>query len=101
MAKDDRTVSKQEAELFDSTSDSREWLNPIAMSQLQRAVKDEAKEVVLNGVKYLITYGYRHTYPASKETIDSVRLNRADGTFVPMGYISMKRILKFDFEKGE
>lgn len=76
----------------------RDWLNPLAMRMLQNAVKGNKKEVILNGTKYRITYGYRRTYPASKETVDSVRLNRADGTFVPMGYIPIKKILNFKFE---
>jgi hypothetical protein len=75
-----------------------EWLNPIAMDQLQTAVKGKKKEVVLDGVKYMIEYGFRRDYPVSKERIDSIRLTRADGGFVPRGYISVKRIMDFQFE---
>lgn len=95
--------SKTEAQDFDaSKTTGRDWLNPISMDRLQQAVKKQADRVVLSdGNTYLITYGYRRTYPVSKETVDSIRLHREDGTYVPMGYITMKRIQSFKFEEGE
>ena len=76
-----------------------EWLNPIAMDRLQTAVKGKKKEVTLDGIKFNITYGYRRDYPVSRESVDSVHLTRADGGFVPRGYISVKRIMDFKFEE--
>lgn len=75
-----------------------EWLNPIAMDRLQTAVKGKKTEVVLDGIKYTITYGYRRDYPVSRERVDSIKLSRVDGGFVPRGYISVKRIMEFQFE---
>src|SRR5574342_688315 len=51
-------ASRVEAALFDDSKKYRvEWLNPIAMSQLQAAVKTRKKYVFLNGDKFTITYG--------------------------------------------
>jgi hypothetical protein len=92
--------SRDEAEAFDShVSTSRDWLNPISMDRLQQAVKKKADTVVLaDGNQYIIKYGYRKTYPVSKETVDSIHLHREDGTIVPRGYIDIKRIMNFRFE---
>ena len=94
------TSSAKNAMEFDARGD-RDWLNPIAMSKLQVAVKARKDEVVLNGIKFSITYGQMFTFPASGETRESVKLQRTDGQFVPFGYVPIKRILEFDFEKGE
>lgn len=99
----DNTISKQTADDIDARrAASRDWLNPISMSKLQRAVKEKQKDVVLDdGVKYNITYGFKTTYPASGETRESIKLQRADGQFVPFAYVSLKRIREFDFANGE
>ena len=94
------TSTTEEASVFDSRPD-RDWLNPIAMSMLQGAVRKRADEVVLGGVRYSIEYGFKLTYPVSGEVSESVRLRRMDGGFVPFGYISLKRIKRFNFERGE
>lgn len=98
---DERVMGESAAAEFDSAQGDRDWLNPINMSKLQKAVKRDETEVVLGGVRYSITYGFKRKYPVSHETVESVRLNRMDGQFVPCGYVSMKRILEFDFAKGE
>ena len=71
----------------------QEWPSASDMPALKKAVEAKAKSVTLSDGNYHITYGYRHTYPVSKETIDSVRLNRLDPGFTPMGYIPIKRIM--------
>jgi hypothetical protein len=93
------TMSKTDAVEFDEHKDG-DWLNPIAMSYLKDAVEKRASTVVLRGDRFNITYGFKRTYPASNETVESIRLTPADGGFVPMGYVSMKKILEFDFEKA-
>ena len=77
------------------------FLDPISMSHLQRAYKGRKKTVKLNGIEYAITYGYTYTYPISGEKRDSIKLHRTDGALVPRGYISVKRILAFNFEGVE
>jgi hypothetical protein len=93
--------TKDEAQSFDQhvTTGRYDWLNPISMDRLQSAVKKKAETVILSdGHKYIIKYGYRKTYPVSKETVDSIHLHREDGTIVPRGYIDIKRIMNFRFE---
>ena len=96
----DGIMSKKEAAAIDE-SRSRNWLNPIAMSQLQAAVKARKTHVVLNGVKFTITYDITIYSKVLRDHKECVRLKRTDGGFVPTGTISLKRILDFDFEKGE
>jgi len=86
--------------VFDNTP-GRVFLDPIAMSHLQRAYKGRKKTVILGGIEYSITYGFTGTYPVSGEKRDAIRLNRTDGEMVPMGYVSVKRILAFKFEEVE
>ena len=81
---------------FDKTD--KGFLDPIGMSNLQRAYKGRKKEVSIGGIKYSIEYGFSRVYPASGERMESVRLKRVDGEFAPMGYVSVKRILQFKFE---
>lgn len=95
------TISKALAESIDSSRSSERWLNPIAMSHLKVAVLAKKKEVTLNGINYSITYGFHRVGAASGEDLESIRLNRTDGQFVPMGYVSMKKIREFDFEASE
>jgi hypothetical protein len=92
-------ATSKEATVFDATTKTnRDWLNPIAMDSLQRAVKGKKTTVILNGISYQIKYGYRRTYPVSKETIESIHLTRTDGELVPRGYVSVKEIMNFQFE---
>ena len=98
--KDKGVITAADAAFIDSTRSSQ-FLNPIAMSQLQRAVREKKKEAVLDGIRYSLSYGHVLNYPASGETSESVRLKRTDGQFVPFGYVSLKRIENFDFENGE
>jgi hypothetical protein len=73
----------------DDTSGDRDWLNPIAMSQLCDAAASRSESVTLNGILYTIRYddGKEH-----------VHLKRADGGFVPMGFVEYHRIRGFQFE---
>lgn len=77
----------------------RDWLNPIAMSTLQKAVKRKDKRVILNGVEFAITYGIKTTFKASGEIRESVKLKRTDGEFAPFGYVPIKTIKEFVFEE--
>ena len=88
--------SKQAFE-FDTRPD-KIWLNPISMSQLKRAVLKKSKTVALNGRMYNITYGESYTSKVTGEVRECVKLKRVDGIPAPFGYISMKRILAFEFE---
>lgn len=95
-----KPASSKDAEFFDSRPDN-DWLNPIAMSKLQHAVKNKKPTVVLSdGVQYDITYGIMWK-SALIPDYEVIRLKRSDGTFGSFGYISLKRIQDFDFEKGE
>lgn len=103
VTRNDNTISKKMAAELDARRESsRDWLNPISMSKLQRAVKEKKKDVVLDdGVRYNITYGIKRTSKVTQEELESIKLKRADGGFVPFAYISMKRIEEFDFANGE
>lgn len=83
---------------FDSNPD-RDWLNPISMATLQRAVERSRKTVLLNGVEYSIERVMWHSKLVGDYPV--VKLTRTDGEYVPFGYVSVKRIREFDFEKGE
>ncbi len=72
---------------------TREWLQDADLKALKKAVKAKDETVIVQGVKYRITYGFRRNYPVSKEVVDSIRLSRHDGGFVPMGYIPIKKIM--------
>lgn len=76
-----------------------DWLNPISMSKLQRAVKRGDETVELNGTIFSIEVVEWWSYYDG--TRKSVKLKRVDGQFAPFGYISLKRILSFDFETSE
>lgn len=97
--KDKGTMTAAMAETIDAAR-SKTWLNPIAMSQLQAAVKAKKKEAVLDGTRYSITYGIQFRSKVLDTVTESVKLKRTDGQFVPFGYVSMKRIMEFDFERG-
>lgn len=89
----------QKIESYFDTNPDRDWLNPISMSTLQKAVENKRENVKLNGVEYsieLVTWKSKviGDYPV-------VKLTRTDGFYAPFGYISLKRIREFDFEKGE
>ena len=73
-------------QVFGSTHD-RDWMNPIAMSQLKVAVKRNHHTVVLNGTEFTITY-----------LGEKIRLNPVRG-FVPMGFFRIKDVLDFEFEE--
>lgn len=81
---------------YDTTSRDREWLNPIAMSTLQSVVKKRGTRAVLNGIEYELSYE-RKIYPVTGER-EVIRLKRTDGELVPFGFISVDRVLKFEFE---
>lgn len=74
-----------------------DWLNPIAMRELQIAVRGKKKEVVLNGTKFRIEYGYSWKSEYDGEH-PLVKVSRMDGAYAPFGYISVKRINEYDFE---
>jgi hypothetical protein len=88
-----RFLTKQEAASNKVGVTREQWPGVHGMAALKVAVLAKKEHVFIGGVKYHITYGFRRTYPVSRETVDSVRLNRADGEFAPMGYITLKDIL--------
>ena len=94
-------TQKQAKELDERRQSSRDWLNPISMSRLQRAYNEKKKEVVLEGIRYNITYGISRTSKVTGEVMESIKLQRTDGEFVPFAFISVKRIVEFDFAEGE
>jgi hypothetical protein len=91
-----KTATGKVADVFDNRSD-RDWLNPNAMVILQEAVKNRRKKVTLNEVNYSLEYG---VFFKSKvlESRESVKITRTDGFFAPFGYVTVKRILDFDYE---
>lgn len=100
--RNDSTISKKQAkELDERRQQSRDWLNPISMSRLQRAYNEKQKDVVLEGIRYNITYGIKRTSKVTQEVMESIKLQRADGEFIPFAYISVQRIVDFDFAEGE
>lgn len=74
------------------------WLNPIAMDQLQQAVRRKRETVVLDGTRYKIKYGFTRRSKITDEIFESVHLSREDGVLVPRGYVSVKEIENFRFE---
>jgi len=82
--------------MFDKSN--KGFIDPIGMSKLQRAYKGRQSRVVLGGIEYSIEYGFSRVMPVSGERIDSIRLKRTDGGFIPFGYVAVKRILQFKFE---
>lgn len=75
---------------------SREhWLNPIAMSQLKTAVNKNAKQVVLNGKVFDMSYG--HMFGDT----ECVKLTPADSSWVPMGYVSIDKIKRSEFDQED
>jgi len=78
-----------------------DWLNPIAMSKLKSAVERKEKTVVLNGTVFNITYGEQFKSRLGMESTECVKLKRADGGFAPFGYVSLKRLEKFEFDVEE
>jgi hypothetical protein len=99
----DSLISAARAKEVDAKREaSRDWLNPISMSKLQAAVKAKKNDVVLDdGLRYNITYGIKRTSAILGDELESIKLQRADGQFVPFAYISLKRIIDFDFAQGE
>lgn len=95
------TISGREADVFDHKHKDRvEWLNPIAMSQLQKAVKSRKPTVVLNGITFNITYGIIF-HSKIIDDYEQIMLKRADGAYAPMGYLRLEKVLNFDFEATE
>jgi hypothetical protein len=94
-----RPASAKDAEIFDRRPDN-DWLNPISMGTLKAAVEKKKPQVQLNGILYDITYGIMWKSKLIPD-YECIKLKQADGKFGSFGYISMKRILNFDFEKGE
>jgi hypothetical protein len=89
------TSTKRQVDYFVSHFE-RDWLNPIAMGTLQHAVKERRQFVILNGIEFAITY-LTKKYPLTGER-EEVKLKRVDGLMAPFGFVSMKRILEFQFE---
>jgi hypothetical protein len=87
-----RPLTQQRADMLDSRTVVADWLNPISMSKLKRALKRKDKTVVLNGNEYSITHGYKFLDYAC------IRLKRTDGIYAPFGYVSIDKILRFEFE---
>jgi hypothetical protein len=96
-----KSSSTREAELFDHRRTEKvEWLNPIAMSQLQRAVKSRKTIVEIDGKKFTIEYG--HWFESKiTDRYEQVLIRPADNSMVPMGYVPIRKILAFDFEDKE
>jgi hypothetical protein len=95
------TVSSREADVFDHKHRDRvDFLNPIAMSQLQTAVKAKKKTVILNGEKFDITYGIIY-HSKVTEDYEQIKLKRSDGSYAPMAYVRLSKILAYDFEEDK
>ncbi len=90
------TTTEERASVFDDRPD-RDWLNPNSMSALKRAVEKKAKTVTLNGNKFDIIYGIIWEYKLSDDR-ECIKLKRSDGSFAPFGYVSLKKILDFEYE---
>jgi len=94
-----QTLSHEHAIFLDERTRERDWLNPMTMSALQRAIKGRSERVALNEVMFAITYIMWHSNLLPD--FECVRLERTDGELVPFGYISMRRIRSFKFEEDE
>jgi len=92
------TMTPKSAEVFDARPD-RDWLNPISMSKLQVAVKTREKTVILNDREFAIEYGILGYSKVLNSTYECICLRRVDGELAPFGYLSVKRIEEFTFEK--
>ena len=95
-----RTTVPQLPEGFDPDSPDKDWLNPISMSKLKRALEKKQMVVELNGKLYNIEYG--HSFPlksAPEVKNECVKLSRVDGGYVPFGYVNIDKVLRFKFEE--
>lgn len=94
-------LSEQGKMLRDKTPD-RDWLNPISMSKLKTAVLAKKKEVELNGKIYTIEYGHIFRSKVMQEDHEAVCLRIKNPPYkpiAPFGYVGMRRILSFEFER--
>lgn len=92
-------MAKSDAESFDQAR-KLDWLNPVAMATLKDAVLNKkAKRVFLNGQEFTIDYdqNFRMEYT---DDVRCVLVKPVTG-FAPMGYISLSRLEKFDFETAD
>lgn len=90
----------QQALMHDNTPD-RDWLNPISMSKLKKAVLANATEVELNGKVYTIEYGHIFRSKTMQEDHEAVCLRIKNPPYkpiAPFGYVGMRKILSFEFE---
>lgn len=80
-------ITIDEARLRDTRQVEGDWLNPISMNELQKAVTKGDESVHLNGILYNIKY---------QET--TIYLKRDDGQYAPCGYVSLAAIRNFRFD---
>lgn len=91
-----KIIPRKAEDIFDTSRKAKEWLDPIGMSQLQDAVLKNQDYAIIHGIKYNMTFGHMF-FRGEREC---VMLKRADGDFVPFGYVSLDKILAFDFENS-
>lgn len=82
------TMSLTEALYRTSRLADRDWLNPIAMQELQTALKEKSATVTFDGIVFNIKY-----YD------DFVFLQPSEGRFTPCGSVSYETIRNFRFEE--
>lgn len=80
-------MSMEEARNIASRQKDRDWLNPISMNELKKAVAEKSATVYLSGITYDIQY---------RES--DVFLRRSDGQFAPCGCVSYHSLEHYRFE---
>lgn len=95
------TIPERKALEYDINQKRRDWLDPIGMSQLKRAVEKKRDKAIIHGIEYNLTYGDSIRSKVLGNDNPVVKVKRADGILVPFGYVSIDRILKFEFEEGK
>lgn len=90
-------MSQSEASDFSFSSlEDKEWLNPLSVMELQRAVQFEQTIVELQGKQFKITY---HDIAVDDHGImTGLVFVKIVGNFAPCGWFSINELLRYEFE---
>ena len=74
----------------------KEWLNPLAVLDLQQAVNEQKQSVTLNGRDFTIRY---HDVAIDDHGIMTGKVFvRVIGDYAPCGWFSINQLLNYEFE---
>ena len=98
-------TNEQIRAVFNEKHTGGNWINnPIVMSQLKSAVQKRADTVTFGegdeAVEYRISYDHTFKWKTAQEIDRCVLLERTDGGLIPWGYVPLRIIEQFEFEKS-